>query len=634
MIKVMRRVYLLCSIVFFALAGAAGCSGDTSGCKYDTECSGSMRCIDGVCKHSEQPVECAGVVCDPGQVCVDGQCLADDTDYDGDGYTIMDDCDDTDPDVYPGAAEVCNERDDDCDGYTDEDSPCDPDQVCIDGQCVEEITDEDGDGYTISDDCDDTDPDVNPGAAEVCNEKDDDCDGYTDEDLFCGEDCEPVDEPPASTPPADCDATTPCESCYVYESTNYYCRKQDQGEYAWLAIPQATPCNSANHCQTLTCEDDQHWHCDSLVGQYVAGQVPTDDPETCNGVDDDCDGQTDEAGVEDSCDEWANASVTCTDGVCQYTCNPGFHACSDVCLEDTSPDSCGSRCTPCLPPDNADAVCSAGECDFECRPGHLRDSEVCVPCNDDQACGIDCAPCTGGTNCCGDGCYDLLADPLNCGACDAPCPSAADTCCQGDGCCSSARPQCCGSGCCYAADQCCPGDSGDYCCETGGTCCTDHCCPAVSPNCCGQYCCYAGQRCCPGVYCCDVDETCCTDHCCPSDRPYCCNLGCCPPTHPNCCSDGCCVLGSPVCCGAGCCADGTTCCNDQYCCSPTYPHCCPDGCCQLGFPVCCGDGCCASGYHCCPEGCCPDRRGLAKTPRIPVLPNTRIDRTKIQIEIR
>jgi hypothetical protein len=47
------------------------------------------------------------------------------TDGDGDGYTEREgDCDDSDPDRYPGAIEVCNEIDDDCDGEIDEGGVC------------------------------------------------------------------------------------------------------------------------------------------------------------------------------------------------------------------------------------------------------------------------------------------------------------------------------------------------------------------------------------------------------------------------------------------------------------------------------------------------------------------------------
>ncbi|MDC3952637.1 choice-of-anchor L domain-containing protein [Polyangium jinanense] len=55
-------------------------------------------------------------------------------DNDGDGTSSCDDCDDTSADVYPGAAEACNEVDDDCDGEVDEDAVCcgddDGDGIC------------------------------------------------------------------------------------------------------------------------------------------------------------------------------------------------------------------------------------------------------------------------------------------------------------------------------------------------------------------------------------------------------------------------------------------------------------------------------------------------------------------------
>jgi hypothetical protein len=80
--------------------------------------------------------------------------------------------------------EICaNNRDDDCDGQTDE-------------GCAT-CTDADGDGYFVGTgcesppDCDDTRASVHPGAAEMCgNDIDEDCDGQTDEG--CGiETCNP-----------------------------------------------------------------------------------------------------------------------------------------------------------------------------------------------------------------------------------------------------------------------------------------------------------------------------------------------------------------------------------------------------------------------------------------------------------
>jgi hypothetical protein len=117
-------------------------------------------------------------------------------DGDGDGYGdpgipqcdngSAEDCDDGDPDVNPGAQENCeNGIDDDCDGLID---GADPD-------CEGECEDNDGDGYgegpdCLGPDCDDNDPDVNPGEREDCeNGIDDDCDDLIDDD---DPDCEPL----------------------------------------------------------------------------------------------------------------------------------------------------------------------------------------------------------------------------------------------------------------------------------------------------------------------------------------------------------------------------------------------------------------------------------------------------------
>jgi len=111
-------------------------------------------------------------------------------DVDGDGYTLDVDCDDDDAAVYPGADELCNGIDDDCDSEIDEDA-VDMGTWYVDvdgdgfGDLESELTscDDPGEGHvTDAADCDDTDEAVFPGAEERCNDVDDDCDGETDED--------------------------------------------------------------------------------------------------------------------------------------------------------------------------------------------------------------------------------------------------------------------------------------------------------------------------------------------------------------------------------------------------------------------------------------------------------------------
>lgn len=109
-------------------------------------------------------------------------------DADGDGHDSIesggDDCDDTDPTIQPGAEDVCDGLDNDCDGLIEEDAPM-------------HYADLDGDGYgdpgagtgcngvgpANGSDCDDSDSLRYPGSDERCNDADDDCDGLVDEGL-------------------------------------------------------------------------------------------------------------------------------------------------------------------------------------------------------------------------------------------------------------------------------------------------------------------------------------------------------------------------------------------------------------------------------------------------------------------
>ncbi len=112
------------------------------------------------------------------------------TDADSDGSFASEDCDDANAAVFPGADELCNDLDDDCDGAADEDA--------ID--VVTMYADVDGDGYgdpdgaiatcdappahvENADDCNDADGAISPAAQEVCDDADvdEDCSGAADD---------------------------------------------------------------------------------------------------------------------------------------------------------------------------------------------------------------------------------------------------------------------------------------------------------------------------------------------------------------------------------------------------------------------------------------------------------------------
>ena len=100
------------------------------------------------------------------------------------------DCDDTDANTNPGASEYCDGHDDDCDGFTDEDSAVDAmtwyRDADMDGYGNASVTDVEcyrPTGYVAdSSDCDDTDSATYPGSIEYCGGGDEDCDGTVDED--------------------------------------------------------------------------------------------------------------------------------------------------------------------------------------------------------------------------------------------------------------------------------------------------------------------------------------------------------------------------------------------------------------------------------------------------------------------
>ncbi|MBK7582243.1 MAG: putative metal-binding motif-containing protein [Myxococcales bacterium] len=118
------------------------------------------------------------------------------TDADGDGYDSTKDCDDNNKDINPGATEVCNGVDDNCDTQIDEGVTstfyvdADSDAYGLDNAATNKSGCAAPTGYTATKgDCDDADGAVYPGNTEVCDGKDNDCangvdDGVTKNDYY------------------------------------------------------------------------------------------------------------------------------------------------------------------------------------------------------------------------------------------------------------------------------------------------------------------------------------------------------------------------------------------------------------------------------------------------------------------
>jgi hypothetical protein len=177
-------------------------------------CHGERVCANGVMGKCDAPDpapescngsddDCDGVTDEPGAA----GCLLLYLDDDGDGYgkpgsaqlclcpgsvqggtTEPGDCDDSKQSVHPGAPESCNGADDNCNGFVDE------------GLQQTFYQDNDGDGFGLTGvtidackvpegyaelgaDCIDFNDEIHPGASEICNDIDDNCNGLVDEGL-------------------------------------------------------------------------------------------------------------------------------------------------------------------------------------------------------------------------------------------------------------------------------------------------------------------------------------------------------------------------------------------------------------------------------------------------------------------
>ncbi len=280
-------------------------------------------------------------------------------DEDGDGYGPSTDCDDADPNVHPDAEEICNERDDDCDDEIDE------------GLEQTWYVDADGDGYGGDEtvlacaqpedssaqdgDCDDNDDDVNPGAAEDCeDERDLDCDGdsaWADADGDGSAECADCDDNDGDRRPG---AAEVCDG--IDNDCNGDIDDDADGATSWFADTDGDGYGDGS-AKLKACDQPSGYVADASDCDDTEALSNPGETEVCDELDNDCDGDVDEGGlggpwyVDADADGYGEEGSTAL-----YQCEmPSGYADNEDDCDDTDPDANPGETEVC---DGVDNDCS------------------------------------------------------------------------------------------------------------------------------------------------------------------------------------------------------------------------------------------------------------------------------------
>lgn len=381
-------------------------------------CDNSDNDCDGVVDNNfnllddEQNCGMCGHPCAANQSCLSGHCSWD---------TPVDQC-------MP-VAETCNNEDDDCDGSIDDpynllDDPdncgacgrsCDAGAECFNAVCRFPVP---------VDNC-------TPAPAELCNNRDDNCNGFVDEGFglftdpancgMCGRDCGAG----AVCDNGHCQLTDPVLNCTPALEVCDYTDNDCDGEIDELIMLLSDEAN-CGVCG-LACGAEQV--CDNGHCQWITPPVNcTPVQETCNGVDDDCDGSID--------DTFNLLFDNANCGMCGRVCLAGQHCENGACALDQPVNNCVPVQEVC---DNIDNNCNGfideginpstdnancGTCGHVCPNGQACDSGHCMWILPQNGCTPAAEVCNNEDDDC-DGAIDentlLNIDPANCGVCGHVC---------------------------------------------------------------------------------------------------------------------------------------------------------------------------------------------------------------------